>query len=291
MSVIFSNDYLTDGEPVVHWRTAGSKNGVRLWQNKDGSYTEAGRNFKIGGRYNSNGGTGERLTRAEKKAAKKEEAITNARAKNQAANDEITRRIPYSRDDLTDYEKAQEISLMNNQLKYLESVKEYQNKQGTHFEKVGKSMKKELESAEVKFYMALGLGAIGVTAAYAFGKNGGIDSELVTNAINAFGGKYGKIFTAATKASTDGVGKVKDKVMAVVSPIIDKIKGTAEETDVSSASNTAWSKYGQYEPTTSAINNVSFPSFTKESDNWVFPDNITKDTVTNVAKKMRVRST
>lgn len=38
--------------PVIHWRTKGSKNGIRLWQHEDGSYTTAGRNSKPGGRYN-----------------------------------------------------------------------------------------------------------------------------------------------------------------------------------------------------------------------------------------------
>lgn len=45
-------DY-SDPNPVVHWRTKGSKNGVRLYQNPDGSYTELGRESKPGGRYNS----------------------------------------------------------------------------------------------------------------------------------------------------------------------------------------------------------------------------------------------
>lgn len=259
MSVIFSNNYLTDGEPIVHWRTAGSKNGIRLWQNKDGSYTEAGRNFKIGGRYNSRGGTGERLTRAERKEAKRQADIENTRVKNERANEEIARRIPYSRDDLSDYEKAQEISLMNNQLKYLESVKEYNNKQGTHFEKVGKSIQKELESAEVKLYISLGLGALGIAGAYALGKSGGIDAELVANAINAFGGKYGKIFNAATQVSTDGFGKVKEKVAAVVSPIIDKVKNGKTNVSVNSydPTNTAWHKFGQYGPPANASSPVS----------------------------------
>lgn len=41
----------SDENAVVHWRTKGSKNGVRVWQNEDGSYTEAGKNYKPGGRY------------------------------------------------------------------------------------------------------------------------------------------------------------------------------------------------------------------------------------------------
>lgn len=48
--VYIAND--SNSESFAHWRTKGSKNGVRIWQNEDGSYTPAGKNFKPGGRYN-----------------------------------------------------------------------------------------------------------------------------------------------------------------------------------------------------------------------------------------------
>lgn len=57
MSTIYKAAYVDDN-PIIHWRTKGSKNGVRLWQNPDGSYTEAGRNSKPGGRYNQNDSSG-----------------------------------------------------------------------------------------------------------------------------------------------------------------------------------------------------------------------------------------
>ena len=61
---------------LMHYRTPGSKNGIRNWQNEDGSYTPAG--AANGGRYSQNGqlygngksGGSEKKTRAEKKLEK-----------------------------------------------------------------------------------------------------------------------------------------------------------------------------------------------------------------------------
>lgn len=51
-NIIYKAAFNDTERDVAHFRTAGSKNGVRIWQNKDGSYTEAGRTSKPGGRYN-----------------------------------------------------------------------------------------------------------------------------------------------------------------------------------------------------------------------------------------------
>ena len=55
---------------LMHYRTPGSKNGIRNWQNEDGSYTPAG--AANGGRYSQNGQLygNEKKTRAEKKLEK-----------------------------------------------------------------------------------------------------------------------------------------------------------------------------------------------------------------------------
>lgn len=265
MSTIYKATYVDDN-PIVHWRTKGSKNGIRLWQNPDGSYTEAGRNFKIGGRYNSSS-TGERLSRADIKAAKSQiksdraEAKNNAkvtatRNKNASTNDEIAKRIPYSRDDLSDYEKQQELALMNNQLKYLKDIREYQKEnESGHFEKVARDMKKELKSMETKMYIGFAVGALGITAAYIANQNGIDGKAFADTVVEGVSGKYGKIFTDAAQAASNidsssisnganqafksavqTAGKVKDKVAAVIGNGIDTVKG-AKSTAVTTTSD------------------------------------------------------
>lgn len=85
MGIVYKASYDDNWEnDLMHWRTKGSKNGIRLWQNTDGSYTEAGRNSKPGGRYNTNGGEGRAAARAAKKEAKAEEKAAKAQAKTEA---------------------------------------------------------------------------------------------------------------------------------------------------------------------------------------------------------------
>ena len=49
----------SQGNIICHYRTPGSKNGVRLYQNEDGSYTELGKNSAPGGRYNQHHSDGD----------------------------------------------------------------------------------------------------------------------------------------------------------------------------------------------------------------------------------------
>ena len=59
----------SQGNIICHHRTPGSKNGVRLYQNEDGSYTELG--AMNGGRYSQHKGSGDKkAAKEEKKAAK-----------------------------------------------------------------------------------------------------------------------------------------------------------------------------------------------------------------------------
>lgn len=62
-----------NGDTISHWRTKGSKNGIRLWQHEDGSYTTAGRNSKPGGRYNQaeNHEDGSSVSKTESASSKK----------------------------------------------------------------------------------------------------------------------------------------------------------------------------------------------------------------------------
>lgn len=164
----------------AHWRTKGSKNGVRVWQNEDGSYTEAGRNFKPGGRYNQSDSDGEsRVKSAEEKAAAKAEA---ARQKNAAYNEQIAKSIPYSRDDLSDYEKQQELAVMTAQLKYADAMKEYQKKaEETNATKMKDALKKELTSQEAKLILGVGVAALAVGGLYLAG--GQLDNNALSTII------------------------------------------------------------------------------------------------------------
>lgn len=157
----------------AHWRTKGSKNGVRIWQNEDGSYTEAGRNFKPGGRYNQSDSDGDSgVSKAEAKTAAQ-------RAKNAEYNERVAKTIPYSRDDLSDYEKQQELSVMTAQLKYADAMREYQKKaEETNASKMKDALKKELTSQEAKLILGVGVAALAVGGVYLAG------GQLDDNALN-----------------------------------------------------------------------------------------------------------
>lgn len=164
MPIVYKGVPASDPErTVIHWRTKGSKNGVRIWQNEDGSYTPAGENFKPGGRYNQSEHHREDNVKTMTPEEKRAQADANARAKAAKTNARIANRIPYSRDDLTDYEKQQELGVMTAQLKYATAVKEYQQTaEANHAEKLKHQVKHEISSYEAKIIVGVGVAAIGV---------------------------------------------------------------------------------------------------------------------------------
>lgn len=164
MPIVYKGVPASDPErTIVHWRTKGSKNGVRIWQNEDGSYTPAGENFKPGGRYNQSEHHREDNVKAMTPEEKRAQADKNAREKAARTNARIANRIPYSRDDLTDYEKQQELGVMTAQLKYATAVKEYQQTaEANHAQKLKHQVKHEISSYEAKIIVGVGVAAIGV---------------------------------------------------------------------------------------------------------------------------------
>lgn len=155
---------------IKHWRTKGSKNGVRLWQHEDGSYTNAGKTCKPGGRYNQAENHEDGSSVSSSTSKPKKNSAEAKREKNAAYNDKIGSQIPYSRDDLSDYEKQQELAVMTAQLKYANEMKEFQKKaESTNYKKVAEEFGKEMTKSQAKILLGVGVAALAVGGLYASG--------------------------------------------------------------------------------------------------------------------------